>query len=195
MRAQFFPERRGNMVFMCRPSMTDQVRRLMVFQDGMAYMKVVPTMFDNLIDSGDMPVTIGLFVNPGIVLRHEKAQPRYNRSFEFDTVDGRYAKFLLEELMPVAEGIEHHGRSEPSLGGPALVELLPSPWPGSVPISSVACFPRSELMLDYEEATNCRSSFARQSRNRSGSSCRAARMITTSTAAAGGRRTRTCCRH
>jgi len=76
---------------------------LMVFQDGMAYMKVVPTMFDNLIDSGDMPVTIGLFVNPGIVpAAHEKAQPRYNRSFEFDTVDGRYAKFLLEELMPVA---------------------------------------------------------------------------------------------
>lgn len=76
---------------------------LMVFQDGMAYMKVVPTMFDNMIHSGDMPVTIGLFVNPGVVpAAHEGAQPRYNRSFEFDTVDGRYAKFLLEELMPVA---------------------------------------------------------------------------------------------
>ncbi len=80
-----------------------QPAALMVFQDGMKYLEVVPTMFDNLIHSGEMPVTIGLFVNPGVVpAAHEDAQPRFNRSFEFDAVDGRYAEFLLEELMPVA---------------------------------------------------------------------------------------------
>jgi sugar lactone lactonase YvrE/enterochelin esterase-like enzyme len=76
---------------------------LIVFQDGMRYLQVVPTMFDNLIHSGEMPVTVALFVNPGVVpAAHEDAQPRFNRSFEFDAVDGRYASFLLDELMPVA---------------------------------------------------------------------------------------------
>ena len=43
---------------------------LMVFQDGQAYVNTngqqrVPVVFDNLIHRGEMPVTIGLFVNPG----------------------------------------------------------------------------------------------------------------------------------
>ena len=43
---------------------------LMVFQDGHQYVNLkreyrVPTVFDNLIPSGEMPVTIGLFINPG----------------------------------------------------------------------------------------------------------------------------------
>src|SRR5690606_12370671 len=43
---------------------------LMVFQDGHAYVKEdgsfrVPVVFDNLIHKGEMPVTIGLFINPG----------------------------------------------------------------------------------------------------------------------------------
>ncbi|MEM9281179.1 MAG: SMP-30/gluconolactonase/LRE family protein [Verrucomicrobiota bacterium] len=80
---------------------------LMVFQDGLSYLKVVPTAFDNLIHSGDMPVTVGLFVNPGVVPpMSETDQPRYNRSFEYDAVSDLYAQFLLEELMPVAlEGL------------------------------------------------------------------------------------------
>lgn len=78
---------------------------LMVFQDGISYLKAVPTAFDNLIHSGDMPITIGLFVNPGVVpAPHEEAQPRFNRSFEYDAVDGRYARFLVEEMMPHALG-------------------------------------------------------------------------------------------
>ncbi|MEM9015712.1 MAG: SMP-30/gluconolactonase/LRE family protein [Verrucomicrobiota bacterium] len=80
---------------------------LMVFQDGISYLKAVPTAFDNLIHTGAMPVTIGLFVNPGVVPgTGENALPRYNRSFEYDAADGRYARFLVDELMPVAlEGL------------------------------------------------------------------------------------------
>lgn len=74
---------------------------LMVFQDGMGYLKTVPTAFDNLIHSGDLPVTIGLFINPGVVpATSENALARYNRSFEYDAVEDRYAKFLLEEMIP-----------------------------------------------------------------------------------------------
>lgn len=78
---------------------------LMVFQDGLGYLGNVPVTFDNLIHAGDMPVTVGLFVNPGVVPElHENALPRYNRSFEYDAVEGRYARFLVEEMIPHALG-------------------------------------------------------------------------------------------
>lgn len=76
---------------------------LMVFQDGLGYLNNVPVTFDNLIHAGDMPVTIGLFVNPGVVPeQNENSLARYNRSFEYDAVDDRYARFLIGEMMPHA---------------------------------------------------------------------------------------------
>jgi len=89
---------------------------LMVFQDGMSYLKTVPVVFDNLIDAVEMPVTIALFVNPGVVpALSEEALPRFNRSFEYDAADGRYAGFLLNEIMPVAlkflSAKNHHHQS------------------------------------------------------------------------------------
>ena len=52
------------------PKQYDETRPacLMACQDGGAYLGPevnVPVVFDNLIHKGDMPVTIGLFVNPG----------------------------------------------------------------------------------------------------------------------------------
>lgn len=85
---------------------------LMVFQDGGGYVRRtggvnVPNVFDNLIHSGEMPVTIGVFVNPGIVpAKNEESQPRFNRSFEYDSVDDRYSKFLIDEFLPYVAG-EH----------------------------------------------------------------------------------------
>ena len=77
---------------------------LMVFQDGMSYLKTVPIAFDNLIQSGEMPVTIGVFINPGVIpAAVEGGKPRKNRSFEYDTLSDQYSRFLLEELLP---GIE-----------------------------------------------------------------------------------------
>ena len=43
----------------------------MVFQDGGNYVDEkgdfrVPIVFDNLIHKGEMPVTIGIFINPGV---------------------------------------------------------------------------------------------------------------------------------
>ena len=80
---------------------------VMVFQDGGGFQDNgggfrVPIVFDNLIAKGEMPVTIGVFVSPGVVpAADEKTQlPRYNRSFEYDAVDDRYARFLIEEILP-----------------------------------------------------------------------------------------------
>jgi enterochelin esterase-like enzyme/sugar lactone lactonase YvrE len=81
---------------------------LMVFQDGPAYWKPdgafrVPVVFDNLIHRKEMPVTIAVFVTPGTVPPTKPgAKARSNRSFEYDSLGDRYAKFLVDELLPVA---------------------------------------------------------------------------------------------
>ena len=43
----------------------DQPACVMVFQDGGGYTGFVPTVFDNLIAKGEMPVTVAIFINPG----------------------------------------------------------------------------------------------------------------------------------
>ncbi len=75
----------------------------LIVQDGLARAEGwhMPQVLDNLIHAGEVPVTIGIFVNPGIVPAvKEKSQPRFNRSFEYDALGDRYARFLLEELIP-----------------------------------------------------------------------------------------------
>jgi enterochelin esterase family protein len=58
-------------------------------------------VFDNLIHKKEMPVTIGIFISPGnFPTQLENGKPRSNRSFEYDTPDGAYARFLLEEILP-----------------------------------------------------------------------------------------------
>ena len=84
----------------------NQAAALMVFQDGRNYISDegqwrVPIVFDNLIHRGEMPVTIGVFVNPGVVEGGDHAQARFNRSFEYDTVSDRYASFLIDEMLPL----------------------------------------------------------------------------------------------
>jgi enterochelin esterase-like enzyme len=73
-----------------------QVASLMVFQDGWMYLDPegeirAGIVFDNLIHRGEMPPTIGVFVDPG--------QPD-NRNVEYDAFDDRYATFLLTEILP-----------------------------------------------------------------------------------------------
>ena len=85
-----------------------QPAALMIFQDGHAYVKEdgdfkVTTVFDNLIAQGKMPVTIGLFINPGHSLDSLRAESPWrasNRSFEYDEVTDTYGRFLLEEMIP-----------------------------------------------------------------------------------------------
>ncbi|MBI4325174.1 MAG: SMP-30/gluconolactonase/LRE family protein [Chloroflexi bacterium] len=79
---------------------------VMVFQDGGGYVSTngsyrVPIVFDNLIHQKEMPVTIDIFINPGVVpAASTNALPRFNRSFEYDGLGDQYARFLLEEILP-----------------------------------------------------------------------------------------------
>ena len=76
---------------------------VLVLQDGLGRAKGwnVPTSLDNLIHRGEVPVQIGIFISPGVVpAPHGQAQPRFNRSYEYDALGDRYARFLLEEILP-----------------------------------------------------------------------------------------------
>jgi len=72
-----------------------------VNQDGIQY--EAPMVFDNLIHKKEMPVTVGIFINPGHV-SEELPKPGWagkgNRSFEYDTLSDQYARFLIEEILP-----------------------------------------------------------------------------------------------
>src|SRR5260221_2380421 len=77
----------------------DQPACVYVNQDGIQWK--APTVFDNLIYKKEMPVTIGIFINPGEVPAAEAGQkPSSNRSFEYDSLSDQYARFLLEEILP-----------------------------------------------------------------------------------------------
>jgi gluconolactonase len=84
----------------------EQPACVFVNQDGIQWN--APTVFDNLIYRREMPVTIGVFINPGIVKAKEpsNALNRFNRSFEYDGLGDAYARFLLEEILPEVE--KHH---------------------------------------------------------------------------------------
>ncbi|MGV3615485.1 MAG: alpha/beta hydrolase [Fimbriimonas sp.] len=73
----------------------DQPAAVMVFQDGQWAKGYAQNALDNLIAKGDMPVTIGIFLVPGT-----RADGGSNRNFEYDSLGDRYARFLLEEILP-----------------------------------------------------------------------------------------------
>jgi enterochelin esterase family protein len=92
----------------------DAPAAVMVFQDGAGAKDFVPVVFDNLIAKGDMPVTVGVFIQPGLF-----SDARSNRSFEYDTLSDQYARFLLEEILPEVEKTVklRHDAASRAIGG------------------------------------------------------------------------------
>ena len=75
---------------------------LYVNQDGIQYR--APAVFDELIHKKEIPVLIGVFINPGRVKAPGSAAlDRFNRSFEYDGLGADYVRFLQEELLPEVE--------------------------------------------------------------------------------------------
>jgi enterochelin esterase family protein len=79
---------------------------VMVFQDGGSYVSEtgsfrVPVVLDNLIHKKEVPIIIGIFLNPGgFPTDDPKQKPKSNRSFEYDTLSDQYARFLETEILP-----------------------------------------------------------------------------------------------
>jgi enterochelin esterase-like enzyme len=75
---------------------------VMVFQDGLQYQ--APVVFDNLIARKAIPPMVGVFVMHGRVKSgRDDARDRMNRSYEYDSFNDTYARFLLEEMLPFIE--------------------------------------------------------------------------------------------
>jgi enterochelin esterase-like enzyme len=85
---------------------------LMVFQDGHFFVNTtgeyrIPVVFDNLIYRREMPVTIAVFINPGHGPDGQEATDREwgdrtnNRRVEYNALDDKYSKLIVDELMPV----------------------------------------------------------------------------------------------
>ncbi len=79
---------------------------LIVFQDGGGAVNPkgqfrASIVLDNLIHKKEVPAMVGLFVNPGSVPPSGPGgQGRSTRSYEYDTPNDTYAKFLIDEMLP-----------------------------------------------------------------------------------------------
>jgi enterochelin esterase family protein len=80
---------------------------LLIFQDGEWYLFGKDfqggNALDNMIHLGLIPQTIGVFINPGDKLVGEKNiwnWDKSNRSYEYDSIDNTYPRYLIEELLP-----------------------------------------------------------------------------------------------
>src|SRR5438552_14177532 len=85
---------------------------LMIFQDGQAFINPdgnlrAMNVMDNLIYRREIPVMIGVFINPG--RRPDQPEPTpqnwgdrdTNRPTEYNSLDDRYPHVIVDELMPV----------------------------------------------------------------------------------------------
>ncbi|HEX5083708.1 MAG TPA: alpha/beta hydrolase-fold protein [Blastocatellia bacterium] len=100
---------------------------LMVFQDGHAFIKEdgdirAQNVMDNLIYRREIPVMIGVFINPGRTPEQPEPNAREwgdrttNRPTEYNTLDDKYARVITEELMPVLYK-EYNISKDPELHG------------------------------------------------------------------------------
>ena len=85
---------------------------LMIFNDGQAFLASTGNLrafnvLDNLIYRREIPVMIGVFINPG--RRPDQPEPTpqnwgdrdTNRPTEYNSLDDRYARVIVDELLPV----------------------------------------------------------------------------------------------
>jgi gluconolactonase len=71
---------------------------LYVCMDGVLFN--APVVFDYLISKKEMPVTIGVFIQSGTIMKNDTTVVRYNRTNEFDNMNDRFARFIEEEILP-----------------------------------------------------------------------------------------------
>ena len=87
---------------------------LMIFQDGQAFIDPngsvrAPNVLDNLIYRRELPVMITVFINPGRTPEQPEPTPQEwgdrstNRPTEYNSLDDRYARVIVDELLPVLE--------------------------------------------------------------------------------------------
>jgi enterochelin esterase-like enzyme len=107
---------------------------LMIFNDGQAFKNMegdlrAPTVLDNLIDRREIPVMLSVFINPGRTPEQPEPTPQEwgdrttNRPTEYNSLDDKYARVIVDELMPalskdynISKDPERHGIGGASSG-------------------------------------------------------------------------------
>jgi len=85
---------------------------LMILNDGQAFKNMdgdvrAPNVIDNLIYRREIPVMLAVFINPGRTPEQPEPTPQEwgdrttNRPTEYNTLDDKYARVIVDELMPV----------------------------------------------------------------------------------------------
>ena len=114
---------------------------LMVYNDGQAFKNDkgdvrAQNVMDNLIYRREIPVMIGVFINPGKTPEQPEPTPRdwgdrsTNRPAEYNTPDDKYARIICEELLPaiakdynISKDPEHRGIGGASSGAIAAFSV------------------------------------------------------------------------
>jgi enterochelin esterase family protein len=84
---------------------------LMIFNDGQAFKDMegsvrAPNVLDNLIYRREIPVMLAVFINPGRTPEQPEPTPREwgdrttNRPTEYNSLDDKYARVVVDELLP-----------------------------------------------------------------------------------------------
>ena len=84
---------------------------LMIFNDGQAFKNMegdlrVSNVLDNLIYRRELPVMLSVFINPGRTPEQPEPTPQEwgdrttNRPTEYNSLDDKYARVIVDELMP-----------------------------------------------------------------------------------------------
>jgi enterochelin esterase-like enzyme len=107
---------------------------IMIFQDGQAFLNMdgvlrAPNVLDNLIYRREIPVMIAVFINPGRTPDQPEPTPQNwgdrdtNRPTEYNSLDDKYARVIVDELMPalykeynISKEPERHGIGGASSG-------------------------------------------------------------------------------
>ncbi|HEX4200343.1 MAG TPA: alpha/beta hydrolase-fold protein [Chthoniobacterales bacterium] len=101
---------------------------LMVYQDGQAFKDEngdirAQNVMDNLIYRREIPVMIGVFINPGRRPDQPEPSPQTtwgddttNRRIEYNSLDDKYSRVITEELMPVLYK-EYNISKDPAMHG------------------------------------------------------------------------------
>jgi enterochelin esterase family protein len=107
---------------------------LMIFNDGQAFKNMegdlrAPNVLDNLIDRREIPVMLSVFINPGRTPEQPEPTPQEwgdrttNRPTEYNSLDDKYARVIVDELMPalykdynISKDPERHGIGGASSG-------------------------------------------------------------------------------
>ena len=111
------------------------------------------TVLDNLIAKKEVPVMIGLGIMPGTVWKDpggptQRAAFRFNRSYEFDSMNDHFPDFVLNELLPAVQKMKTaNGRAirispdgnDHAATGAARAALDRSRWPGGGRTNSRVC--------------------------------------------------------